>query len=118
MTSAELTKALWDLANGVTGFAAVQALVFAYACAKKEVGDIINRKAVKFAIAVMLATIALAQAAAVEWCRIHLTYLDPAHADLHFEAGIGRIVLIGGLAIFSIVILYARQLFAGKPFDR
>jgi hypothetical protein len=118
MTSAELTKALWDLANGITGFAAVQALVFAYACAKKEVGDAINRKAMKLAIAVMLAAIGLAQVAAVEWCRIHLSYLDSSHADLYFEAGIGRAVLIGGLAIFSIVILYARQLFARKPFDR
>lgn len=116
MTSADLTKTLWDLANGVTAFAAVQALVFAYACAKKEVGDVLNRKAVKLAIAAMLALIGLAQGATVEWCRIHLCHLDPGHCDLYFEAGVGRIVLIGSLVILSILILYARQLFAGKPF--
>jgi hypothetical protein len=117
MTSPELTKTLWDLANGITGFAAVQALVFAYACVRKEVGDVFNRKSVKAAIAVMVALIGLAQCLVVQWCQNHLCRLDPGHCDLYSEAGIGRIVLIGSLVILSILILYARQLFAGKPFD-
>jgi hypothetical protein len=31
MSATELTKLVWDLANGITAFAVVQGLVFAYA---------------------------------------------------------------------------------------
>jgi len=117
MTSAEMAKMLWDLANAITGFAAVQGLIFAYACAKKEVADLFNRKALKFAIAVMVTLIGAGQCAAVHWCRTMLCGLDPDHCRLHSEAGLGRILFICSLVVFSILILYARQLFARKPFD-
>lgn len=117
MISTELTKMIWELANAITGFAVVQGLVFAYACAKKEIGDVINRKSLKRAIAVMVALIGIAQCVAVEWCRIKLCDLDPGHCTLYSEAGLGRILCIGSLLVFSILILYARQLFSGKPFD-
>ena len=68
MTSAEMAKLLWDLANAITGFAVVQGLIFAYACAKKEVADVFNRKALKLAIAVMVTLIGAGQCAAVRWC--------------------------------------------------
>lgn len=113
----ELTKLIWDLANGIAAFAVIQGLVFAYACAKKEVGDVLNRKALKLAIAVMLALIGTAQCLAIWWCGRRLCELDPAHCNLHYEVTFGRIACVGGLLVFSIIILYARQLFAHKPFD-
>jgi hypothetical protein len=117
MTSGELAKTLWDLANAITGFAAVQGLIFSYACAKKETGDVLNRRRLKFAIAVMVAVIAAAQCAAVAWCRINLCRLDPEHCALHSEASAGRIFCIASIGVFSIIILYARQLFSKQPFD-
>lgn len=117
MSAAELTKLVWDLANGITAFAVVQGLVFAYACAKKEIGDLLNRKALKLAVAVMVALIGIGQCLAVCWCGAKLCSLDPDHCKLHSEATIGRILCVGGLLVFSIIILYARQLFARKPFD-
>jgi hypothetical protein len=117
VTEAELSKTLWDLANGVAGFAAVQGLIFAYACAKKETADVLNRKRLKFAIGVMVASIAVAQSAAIEWCRRSICVLDPHHCGLHSEASAGRILCIASIAIFSIVILYARQLFNKQPFN-
>jgi hypothetical protein len=43
--------------------------------------------------------------------------LDPHHCGLHSEASAGRILCIASIAIFSIVILYARQLFNKQPFN-
>ena len=117
MTSAELSKLLWDLANAITAFAALQALVFAYTCAKKEVADAINRKGLKAVIAAMVALLGVAQCIAVEWCGAHLCKLDAANCSLYSEASLGRVVFIAALLIFVMLILYARQLFARKPFD-
>jgi hypothetical protein len=117
MNSTELAGKLWDLANAITAFALVQGLVFAYACANKDVGNVLNRKALKAAIAVMIAMIGTAQCVAVEWCRSKLCHIDPAQCPVYSEAGEGRVLCIGSIAIFSILILYARQLFAKKPFD-
>ncbi len=44
MTSMDLSKEFWDVANAITGFAVVQGLVSAYACAKQEIGDGINHR--------------------------------------------------------------------------
>lgn len=109
---------LWDLANSITAFAAVQGVVFSYACLKKETGDILNRKWLKLALAIMLSLIAVAQCVAVEWCRAKLCTLDVSHCQLQSEAAIGRILCIGSIAVFSILILYARQLFSRRPFDK
>ena len=117
MTPNELGSLIWHLANAVTAFAAVQGLVFAYACAKKEVADVLNRRALKRAIALMVGVIAIGQCLAVWWCGHKLCLLDAPHCALHNEATLGRVGCIVGLAVFSIVILYARQLFAHKPFD-
>ena len=117
MSASEITKLVWDLANGITAFAVVQGLVFAYACAKKEIGDAINRKTIKLAIAVMVVLIAIGQCMAVYWCGAKLCGLDPDHCELHWEVTAGRILCIVGLLAFSIIILYTRQLFARKPFD-
>lgn len=117
MPETELTKLIWDLANGIAAFAVIQGLVFAYACAKKEVGDVLNRKALKLAIAVMLVLIGTAQCAALWWCGRKLCELDPTHCNLHSDITFGRVVCVVGLLAFSILILYARQLFARKPFD-
>jgi hypothetical protein len=117
LSGADLAKLLWDLANAITAFAVVQSLVFAYACAKKDIGDVLNRKALKLAIAVMVALIGIGQCLAVWWCGTELCTLDADHCNLHFEATIGRVCCIGGLLIFSIIILFARQLLARKPFD-
>ena len=117
MPETELTKLIWDLANGIAAFAVVQGIVFAYACAKKEVGDVLNRKALKLAIVVMLVLIGTAQCAALWWCGRKLCELDPTHCNLHSDITFGRVVCVVGLLAFSILILYARQLFARKPFD-
>jgi len=117
MTSSELAKVLWDLANGLTAFAVVQALVFAYACAKKETGDIINRRAIKLALAVMLVAVGIGQGLGVWWCGDQLCALDVRHCDVHTQATHGRIAFIAMSVAFSLLILYARQLLAHKPFD-
>jgi uncharacterized membrane protein YbhN (UPF0104 family) len=117
MSAAELTRLVWDLANGITAFAVVQGLVFAYACAKKEIGDVMNRKTIKLAIAVMVALIAIGQCVALYWCGAKSCSLDPDHCELHSEVTIGRVLCVAGLLVFSIIILYTRQLFARKPFD-
>jgi hypothetical protein len=117
VSAADLTKLMWDLANGITAFAVVQGLVFAYACAKKEIGDAINRKTTKLAIAAMVALIAIGQCVAVYWCGAKLCGLDPDHCELHSEVTTGRILCVVGLLAFSIIILYTRQLFAHIPFD-
>ena len=49
MTSMDLSKESWDVANAIvanaiTGFAIVQRLVSAHACAKQEIGDGINHR--------------------------------------------------------------------------
>ena len=106
-----------DIQGSFFWLTVVQGLVFSYACAKKEVGDLINKKALRFAIAVMVVLIGVGQCAAVEWCRIELCGLDPEHCTVYSEAGLGRLLLIGSLGVFSILLLYARQLFARKPFD-
>ena len=118
MTSADLSKVLWDLANQITAFAAVQALAFAYACAKKEIADAINRKALKVVIAAIVASIAIAQCVAVEWCRRRLCAVDPGNCDIYSDAGLGRIAFIVLLLVFSLLMLYARQIFSKKPFDK
>ncbi len=117
MSASDLAKLVWDVANGITAFAVAQSLVFAYSCAKKEIGDVLNRKALKLAIAAMLALIAIVQCLAVWRCGVNLCELDPGHCELHSEVTFGRMLCVGGLLAFSIIILYARQLFAGKPFD-
>ena len=117
MTSVELSKALWDLANSITAFAAIQGLVFVYACLKKETGDVLNKKRLKAAITAAIVFMAFAQCAAVEWCRSSLCGLDAAHCQIYSQASIWRSLCIGGIAVCGILILYARQLFAGQPFD-
>ena len=117
MTPSDLSKALWDLSNAITAFAAVQGVFLAYACAKKETGDILNKKRLKLAIAIIVVLMASAQCVAIEWCRRNLCAIDTPHCQLQSEAAAGRMLCIGCLAIFSIIILYARQLFAKKPFD-
>lgn len=88
MTSAELSKMLWDLSNSITAFAAVQGVLFANACVKKETGDVLNKKWLKLALGVMLALIALGQCGAVEWCRSKLCSLDVSSCQLHTEAAL------------------------------
>ena len=44
MTSMDLSKEFWGVANAISGFAIVQRLVSAYACAKQEIGDGINHR--------------------------------------------------------------------------
>ena len=117
MPVTDLTKLIWDLANGIAAFAVVQGLLFAHACAKKEFGDVVNRKALKLAIAVMLVLIGTAQCTALWWCGRKLSELDPTHSNLHLDITLGRVVCVVGLMIFSILILYARQIFSRKPFD-
>jgi hypothetical protein len=117
MSAADLSKALWDLANAITASALLQALAFAYACAKKEVADVINRRSLKMTIAIMLAFLGVGQSIAIEWCRRHLCSIDQANCSLYFEASLGRVIFISALMVFSILILYARQLFARRPFD-
>lgn len=116
MTSVELSKALWDLANSITAFTAIQGLVFVYACLKKETGDILNKKRLKAAIAVAILVMAAAQCAAIEWCRTSLCALDIAHCQLYSQASVWRSICIIGIAVCSILVLYARQLFAKQPF--
>ena len=118
MSTTELAKLVWELANGIAAFAVVQSLVFAYACAKKEVGDVLNRRPVKLALAVMLTLIGIGQCLAVWWCGTKLCELDPEHCGLQSEATFGRIACVAGLLVFSVVILYARQLFAHKLFNK
>jgi hypothetical protein len=117
MSGTEIGKLLWELANGITAFAVVQGLVFAYACAKKEIGDVINRRRIKLVVAVMVSLIAIGQCFALWWCGAKLCALDADHCGLHWEATVGRLFCVGGLLVFSIVILYARQLLAHRPFD-
>ncbi len=117
MSASDLAKLVWDVANGITAFAVVQGLVFAYSCAKKEIGDVLNRKALKLAVAAMLALIGIVQCLAVWWCGVNLCELDAGHCKLHSEMTLGRMLCVGGLLMFSIIILYARQIFASKPFD-
>jgi len=117
MNDSDLAKLLWDLANAITAFAIVQSLLFAYACARPDVGNVINRKAVKLALALMITAIGVGQCIVVWWSGARLCVVDAAHCGLHWEATSGRIFCIAGLLGFSIVILYARQILAGKPFD-
>jgi len=116
VSAADIAKLLWDAANAITSFSVVQALIFTYACAKKETADLLNRKLLKAAIAAMIVAITAMECVAIEWCRRHLCTLDAEHCALHAEATSGRLFLVVCTAVFSIVILYARQLFSKKPF--
>lgn len=117
MTIVELSKALWDLSNSITAFAAIQGLVFVYACLKKESADILNKRRLKAAIAIAIVVMAFAQCAAIDWCRTTQCSLDAVHCTLYSEASIWRSLCIVGIAVCSILVLYARQLFAKQPFD-
>lgn len=117
MTSVDLSKALWDLANSITAFAALQGLVFVYACAKREIGDLLNKKRLKAAIAIAIVLVSIAQSFAVAWCRSAQCELAVDYCEIYSEANIIRVVCLVGVGVCSILALYARQLFSRKPFD-
>ena len=117
MTDAELSKVIWDLANAMTAFSAAQAVVFTYACAKKETGDLLNKRRLKLAIAISIALICTVQGFVVYWCMGTLCALDANHCPLHREATVGRMLCIATAGSLSILILYARQLFSKHAFD-
>ena len=117
MSNAELTKSLWELANSITAFAAIQGLVFVYVCLKKETGDILNKKRLKMAIVIIILIMVAAQCLAVDWCRRTQCILDSIHCAIFIEAEVVRVACMIGIGACSILALYARQLFARKPFD-
>jgi hypothetical protein len=117
MSDADLTKALWDLSNAIVAFTAVQGLLFAYACAKKETGDILNKKALKLVLAAVSIAITIGVCGAVAWCAHTQCVLDTSHCVIYRGAAGGRLLCVISIAIFNILILYARQLFSRQPFD-
>ena len=117
MPDSDLVKSVWDIANTVVGFAVAQSLLFSYACAQKDVGDALNRKRIKAAIAIMLILIAALQSTVIAWCRGAMCALDAVHCTLYSEVNLGRHLINVSACLFALVILYTRQLFARKPFD-
>jgi hypothetical protein len=117
MSAAELTKSLWDFANSITAFAVIQGLVFVYSCLKKETGDVLNKRRLKAAIAIVIFPMIIAQCTVVDWCRRNQCLLDVSHCRIYTEASTVRIASLIGIGVSSMLALYARQLFSRKPFD-
>jgi hypothetical protein len=116
MTDSEIIARLWDAANLITGFVAVQALAFTYACAGKEFGDAINTRAAKRTILVVMGAMSIGYCLAVAWCSFQEATLDPQHSRLYWHAAVGRSLFIVAITGFSFIVLYARQLFLKQPY--
>lgn len=113
----EVAKSLWDAANAVTGFAALQTFAFIYACAQKEFSGKIARPTAKRFIAVAIWVSVLAYCGAVAWSADRGSDLagEKAYTRLCREAAFGRIVFLVGLGIVSTLALYARELLGSAP---
>jgi hypothetical protein len=115
MTPADMIAKLWEAQNVIAGFAAVQALAFSYACARKDFGDAINTRKAKLSILAIFSCMAAGYVGALAWAADHQASLDPTHSDIYWQAAAGRILFVLGMTSFWCLALYARQLFSKQP---
>jgi len=112
MSNTEIINHLWQAANLVTGFAAVQALAFSYACARKDFGDAINTRSAKRTIVWTFGLVSIGYCLAIAWCAYHQADLDPRHSAIFSQAAIGRVLFVLAITAFTFLMLYARQIFS------
>ena len=122
MDKTTISKNLWDAANLITGFAVVQTGTFAYACAKPEFSNIINKIEIKILISVIMLLITAILSYSAWWCsKKQIELIEKSSEKIHLEiikiirqAAYGRIILIILLLIPIFLALFAKQ-FAGIP---
>ena len=112
MGNTEIIGHLWQAANLITGFAAVQALAFSYACARKDFGDAINTRRAKRTIMWIFGLVSIGYCLAIAWCAYHQADLDPRHSTIFLQAAVGRVLFVIAITAFTFLILYARQIFS------
>ena len=116
MEDQEIIKLLWEGSNLIAGFAAVQSMAFAYACAKKEFGDAINTRRAKQVIFWTKSAIAFGYCIAIVLCAMEQSSLDPDHDKVYWVAATGRCLFIFAITGFGLIALYARQLFSKESY--